>query len=469
MGNSNLFMKKSKGGYLVKRKFRILVFLIIFSFVLTACSNNKKDVGGSDTDKDKGKGPEEITFTYDSDLEGEITFWTWDGGMWDDIITEFNKFYPNIEVKKVVVAIGEMHNNLQTTLTAGSGAPDVSQVFAPQFPRYQSAELVEDLLQAPFDAGRFKDDMSDHAWNRWMSPDGEKLLGMPWNITPLVWFYREDIYESVGLPSDPEELGEFLQDPNNVLDAAQTLAANDIYMFEFRDSPAIQYGDSVGYFDSEFNWTRNTDKMAELLDFVKQGVQIGWGPQMSVLTNDEGKQLLKQGKVASFPGGINLSRQIEGVVPEQAGKWRATRAPIGLNVNMVGSTFIIPKQSENKEAAWAFVEWITRAEEAWKLYADLAVQPMWNHISSLPWFQEHTNEFLGGQQELKFYDTLDDLIPVRNYSRLDNMAWPLFIEKVNESIDKNIDSKTILNQIEENVSKQLQTEIEKLKQEMAAD
>src|SRR5690606_41368302 len=57
MGNSNLFMKKSKGGYLVKRKFRILVFLIIFSFVLTACSNNKKDVGGSDTDKDKGKGP----------------------------------------------------------------------------------------------------------------------------------------------------------------------------------------------------------------------------------------------------------------------------------------------------------------------------------------------------------------------------------------------------------------------------
>src|SRR5690606_41350024 len=102
----------------------------------------------------------------DYDLVGEVPFWTCVDGMRDDIITEYIKFYPNLEVKKVVVAIGERHNNLQTTLTAGSGDTDVSQVFAPQFPRYQSAELVEDLLQAPFDAGRFKDDMSDHAWNR---------------------------------------------------------------------------------------------------------------------------------------------------------------------------------------------------------------------------------------------------------------------------------------------------------------
>src|SRR5690606_41845274 len=109
----------------------------------------------------------------------------------------------------------------------------------------------------------------------------------------------------MGLPTDPEELGEYLQDTENVLDAARTLAANDIYMYEFRDSPAIQYGDAVGYFDSELNYTRNDERMIELLDFVKEGVQIGWAPQMSLVFSDEGKQLVKQGKAASFPAGTN--------------------------------------------------------------------------------------------------------------------------------------------------------------------
>lgn len=453
------------------KKFSRFILLLFIMLIITACSSEGSGDGPTNSEEPNNNNEnvedEGITFTYDSDLEGEITFWTWDGGMWPDVVEEFENHYPNIDVELVTIGIGDMHDRLQTTLSAGRDAPDVVQIFAPQFTRYQADGLLEDLLESPYDAGRFENDMSEHAWNRWRSVDGKQLIGMPWNITPLVFFYREDLYEQVGLPSDPEELGEFLQDPNNVITAAQTLEANDMYMFEFRDSPAIQYGDSVGYFDSDFNWQRNDDRMVELLDIVKQGVQIGWAPQMSVLVSDEGKELLKQGKVASFPGGINLSRQIEGVVPDQSGKWRVTRAPLGINVNMVGSTFGIPSQGENKEAAWAFTEWITRSEEAWKIYADLAVQSMWKHIANLPWVQEHENEFLGGQKDYKFYETLVDAIPVRNYSNLDDQAWPIYIESVNEAIDKNIDSKTTLQQIEDDALKQLAPEIEEMKEQLA--
>src|SRR5690606_17800555 len=120
-------------------------------------------------------------------------------------------------------------------------------------------------------------------WHRWKSWDGKRQLGIPWDLTIFVWYYREDIYEQVGLPTDPVELGEFLQDTDNVLYAAQVLAANNEYMYEWRDSPAIQYGDGLGYFDTELNYLRNDERMIELLDIVKQGVQIGWAPQMSVL------------------------------------------------------------------------------------------------------------------------------------------------------------------------------------------
>ena len=435
-----------------------LYLLLVFILVLSACSS--KETGGKKGEDGPNEKETELELTFDSSLEGEINFWTFVGGF-EEIIEEFNKVYPNIKVN--LVTNWEIHDNLQTTMNAGSGAPDVALVEVGQFPRYVTGDLLEDLLAEPYNAGRYKEMVSDYSWERWKSVDGEKLLGMPWDVTPGVFLYRADIYDQMGLPSEPEELGEFLLDPNNVLEAAKTLAANGIYMFEWRDSPAIQYGDAVGYFDSNYNWTRNDEKMVELLDFIKQGVQIGWAPQVSVLYDDAGKQLINQGKVASFPIGSWGARELQNLFPEQAGKWRATTMPLGLNVGLGGSTFVIPAQSKNKEAAWAFVEWTNLAEEAWKIFADDSIQPAWKHITNLPWYQEHVNEYLGGQFDYKLYDSIDDDIPVRRYTPLDGQAWPIYIDRIHESVDNNIDSRTTLNQIEEAALKQLGPEIEKLK------
>lgn len=206
--------------------------------------------------------------------------------------------------------------------------------------------------------------------------------------------------------------------------------------------------------------------MAELLDLVKRGHQLGWAPQISVLASDEGKQLVNQGKVASFPIGSWGARELENIFPEQEGKWRVTTMPLGLYVGLGGSSFMIPSQSQNKEAAWAFIEWMNMAEEAWKIFVEHSVQPGWRHITSLPWYQEHTNPYLGGQQAYQLYDQIASQIPVRRLTPLDGQAWPLYIEKVAEAIDQNIDSKTTLQQIEDNVLNQLSSEIEELKTKM---
>ncbi len=452
----------------------IFLFSILFMILLAGCNINSgadtKEPTAADTDNEVGEeGKEgesgEIEYTYDSSVSGEITFWSWDA-MFEDIIKEFNKVYPNVKVELVNMELGELHDNLQTTINAGEGAPDVAHMEQFQIARFQSEGLLVDVSQPPYNADRFQDLFSDYNWTRWQSYDETRQLALPWDIVPGVFYYRTDIYEQMGFPTDPEELGEFLQDPENVLTVAQTLSANGIYMYEWRDSPAIQYGDSVGYFDREYNYLRNDDRMAELLDIVKQGVQLNWAPQMSILYSDEGKQLVNQGKVASFPAGNNAARALEDIFPDQSGKWSVTRMPLGINVGLGGSTFVIPEQSENKEAAWAFIEYITLAEEAWKIFVEHSVQPGWRHITSLPWYQEHTNPYLGGQQAYQLYDQIASQIPVRRLTPLDGQAWPLYIEKVAEAIDQNIDSKTTLQQIEDNVLNQLSSEIEELKTKM---
>ncbi len=452
--------------------------MFVALFVIAGCSsggNLPTDTSGEQpstntnggTESEGSSEEESEGVTFDSSLTGEVTYWTFTGEELNTkIIEAFNKDYPNINIKPVSLEFGAMHDNLQTTLAAGNGAPDVALVEQGQFPRYMVGDLLEDLLQPPYDAGRYQEYVSDYSWERWKSVDGKQLLGMPWDVTPGVWFYRADIYEEMGLPSDPEELGIFLREPENVLMAAQTLAANGKFMFEWRDSPAIQYGDAIGYYDSEMNWVRNDEKMAELLDFVKRGNQLGWAPQMSVLFSDEGKQLVSQGKVASFPVGNWAARELKNIFPEQAGKWRATTLPLGLNVGLGGSTFVIPSQSQNKEAAWAFVEWMNLSEDAWKIWVEDSIQPAWKHITELPWYIEHTNEYLGGQLDYALYDSIDDNIPVRRMTPLDGASWPIYIEAVAEAIDNNIDSKTTLQQIEDNVEKQLGADINKIKSEL---
>src|SRR5690606_14513732 len=182
---------------------------------------------------------------------------------------------------------------------------------------------------------------------------------------------------------------------------------------------------------------------------VKEGIQIGWAPQLGYMS-EEGKQLVKQGKLASVTKGSFAARDLALHFPDQEGKWRATTMPLGLAVG-AGSTFVLPAQGQNKEAAWAFVEWMTLSEDAWKIFVEHSVQPSYTHIAALPWYQEHTNDFLGGQQDFKLYSSIDSQIPVKRLTPLDDRAWQHFIQNFNKSINENIDSKTILQQLEDTV------------------
>ncbi|WP_199617417.1 ABC transporter substrate-binding protein [Paenibacillus alkalitolerans] len=453
-----------------------LILLIAFALVITACgtggapaATEKPETTDSTTTDNAATNEvaaEEETNINDfminkDNLSGEITVWTF--VELKHVAEAFMKQFPNIKVK--VVNVGwEVHDKLATTLAAGSGAPDVAVVEQGQFPRYVTGDVLEDLLQPPFDAGKYEDYVSEYNWNRWKSVDGTKLFGMPWDVAPGVFFYRADIYEQLGLPSDPVELAEYMQDTENVLTIAQTLKADDKYFMEWGDGPVHWGGDEVGYFDTQMNWTRNSDRLVELLDITKRGEQIQWAPYKSVWS-DEGKAMLKKGELTGVVLGNWGAATLKDIVPEQKGKWRATSMPFGVHAGIGGSTFVIPKQSKNKEAAWAFVEWTNVSEDAWKVWLESDTLSGWEHIQEMDWYINHTNEFLGGQEDFKLYLELEKQIPARTLNPLDGKAWPIWLEGIQEAIKKNLDSKAIIQQIDENIQKKLKPDIDKLKQE----
>lgn len=410
-------------------------------------------------------------YAIDTNHSGEVTMWSFLIGnpVFEELLPEFNKVYPNIKVKIVDIEFGEMHDTLQNALAAGTGAPDIALVEEGQFGRYNYGGMLEDLKQAPYNAERLKDLIPEYNWTRWHSVDGKHLYGMPWDVTPIVTYYREDIIEQIGFPSSPEEFGEYIQDAENWLTLGEALKADDKFLLEFRDLPVQWAANQYGYFNSDLEWQRNNEQLINLMEISLRGQQLGLSAELSVYA-EEGQQYLEQGKLPIFVIGSFAARELSNWVPDQAGKWRVTRAPLGINGGQGGSSFVIPAQSKNKEAAYAFVEWMNLSEEAWKVFSSekYSIQSGYKHIWELDWYQNNTNSFLGGQRDIELYSELADTILPKRLTRLDGRSYDeVWLPSILAAFDNYTDPRAALQQIQEDIYTVLGPDIEKLREEMS--
>ena len=163
----------------------------------------------------------------------------------------------------------------------------------------------------------------------------------------------------------------------------------------------------------------DNEKLVKILDATKRGAQIGWAPHIGGLFDDKGKQMVKKGDLVGTAVGSSGAREIEKSFPELKGKWRATNLPLDINYGGGGSSFAMPSQSKNKEAAWAYMEWSMHYENAWKIWTNYSIEPGWKNIAALPWYSDHKSDYLGGQQDYNFDESLVDKIPVRRLTPLD--------------------------------------------------
>src|SRR5690606_18273563 len=152
-----------------------LVIFLSFTLVLAACggSNNsgETDAGNNNTVNTSNGGSnntsnpsgENDELVVNTELKGEIDVWTWSPQLMEVLLPGFNKYYPNIKVN--VVSVPDVRTKLITVLAAGTGAPDVSMMAVGTYPTLSSIEGLENLLEAPYNAGRSKEDFPPGYWD----------------------------------------------------------------------------------------------------------------------------------------------------------------------------------------------------------------------------------------------------------------------------------------------------------------
>lgn len=373
----------------------------------------------------------------------EITFWWWDdaGKIWAD---EYAKVEPNIKVNFVNTPFADSHDKLLTSFASGSGAPDVASLEIGRIGGFTAKGGLVNLLDAPFDAGKYKNDMVAYKWTQGSTADG-RLVAMPWDIGPAGVWYRTDIFEKLGLPTEPEKVEEIFGGADHKWDdffafAAQVKEKSAGKTFMVADAGTDIYGAAYrqlgeGYADGTKVLIKDKAVRPFQLaaDFRKQALDANiawWGADWAA------------GVKADAFAGMVIAAWMQGGLtrdqPQTVGKWRVVHAPEG-NYNWGGSFVAIPEQSKNKEAAWKFVQWATATAEGQNvLFKQSGVFPAYKPAWQDPLYDAPV-DFFGGQRVYRIWadiaDNVKAILRTPNDLQLDDIVGAELTKVLKEAKD----------------------------------
>lgn len=380
---------------------KIIVSLLATSMVVSSLVGCGSSNVSSSTTAEQGS---KIATTVDNDptsIKAHIEVGGWPSG--DDAFKAamegFNKVYPNIEVELVFTDPAAHHQALQTALAAGSGAPDVAMVEGAYIAQYKDSKALTDLYTLGADS--IKNDFGSFKWNQAISSDGSRLVAIPWDLGPTLYYYRTDVFQECGLPTDPDEVAELLSTWDGVLKVAEAVSIPGKRWF--LPSAAYPYQwlfINRDYYDKDLNLVLERDGDIECLNACLEIRNKGWDMNVDMWSG-EAYAAYAAGTCVSVAAGSWFSGFLKtDIDPDGAGHWGATVLPGSMPAtNWGGSFLVIPEQSKNKEAAWAFIKYMLATSEGQNTMFKAvdyfpAYEPAW---SAAPELYTDGDPYFGGQ------------------------------------------------------------------------
>jgi cellobiose transport system substrate-binding protein len=382
------------------KKIRLLPILVLCVFLtLAACSGSDE----ANTGDREGEGSS--TQQQAADDQVQLTMWVFGSTGYEALAERYtNEVNPNVIIDIQFSEREDMHSNLFTALSAGSGAPDITMIEVAFIDRYRNAT---DLFYNLYDYGAeaIRGDYLDWKWDMGQNAERTFLVGLPTDIGPTVMYYRKDVFEEAGLPTDPDEVSAFIPTWEEFREVA--LQIKERTGKPIVDGPELLFNalrDQAPehYFNTEDELILETSPYVKAAyDYTVQLIQEGvvgferlwstsWGNAMS------------DGSYAVLLAPAWMQGQIKGNAPDSAGLWALTTMPEGAG-NWGGSFVAIPKQSNHPAEAYDFISWLVSPENQLESYKDQGLFPSTPSIYNDPTFTDITDDYFSGIATAKVF------------------------------------------------------------------
>jgi multiple sugar transport system substrate-binding protein len=283
------------------------------------------------------------------------------------IIPAFEAAHPGVKVELVFMSTADHHQQLATAIAAGSGASDVVMLEQAWVGRFKDGEGFENLLAEPYNAGSLKDQFVEYKWNLATSVDQSRMIGLVWDIGPATLFYRRDIFEDAGLPSDPAEVDKLFSTWDGFLQAAEKvyipgkrwLVPSASYLYEW-------FWMNRDFYNEKLELNVEKPGALDALNAAIAMRQKGLDAQIDDMWSNEANAAFGSGAIAAVAAGCWYGGFLKSwIAPDAAGKWGVAHMPGGLSTsNWGGSYLAIPSQSPHKDLAWEFIKFACATSES---------------------------------------------------------------------------------------------------------
>ncbi|MFE0722945.1 ABC transporter substrate-binding protein [Streptomyces rochei] len=297
-----------------------------------------------------------------------LTYWTWTPGM-DKVVDLWNKG-PGKEQQITVTVKKQASGDTLVTkiLTAHKAgqAPDLVQAEYQALPTLVSNDALADISDEVDDVkGKF----ADGVWQQ-TTLGTDAVYAVPQDIGPMMFYYREDLFEQYGLEV-PATWEEFARTARELKKAAPdkdltTFSANDSGLF----AGLAQQADARWWTTEGEKWKVGIDDEAtrKVADFWGGLVEEGAIDNQPMYTPAWNKAL-NTGKQIAWVSAVWAPGTLTTAAPDTKGKWAMAPLPQwsgseNRTGSWGGSSTAVTTDSENREAAAKFAEWLNTDADA---------------------------------------------------------------------------------------------------------
>jgi cellobiose transport system substrate-binding protein len=390
------------------KKSSMLTVLTAMAFLTAACGGNEANneeaqADGGNNNANVDNEDAEVTDLGAEDAEVELSFWLFGATGYPELAEEYIEENPEVSITFQEIDMEDHHNNLFTALSAGSGAPDMAAIEVSEIDGYKNAE---DRFVNLYDLGaeEVEDDFLDWAWEVGSNVEGDFQFGLPTDIGPTVMFYRADIFEEAGLPSEPEEVEDLLQTWEDFEEAGDTIleetgtpmTGNPETLFNAKRDQAPEH-----YFNEEDELILDSapyvrEAFMDTSEMIEQGHVDNYG-----MWTPEWGGAMDDGGYATLLAPAWMQGVVKDNAPDQE-NWRVASMPEG-GGNWGGSYITIPDQSEHPEEAFAFMEWLLAPEQQQKAFENMGLFPSTPEVYEMETFTDFSDDYFGGQNTAEVF------------------------------------------------------------------
>ncbi|GAB4530882.1 MAG: hypothetical protein OHK0046_51640 [Anaerolineae bacterium] len=356
------------------------------------------------------------------------TFEVWLGGAnWDAFIAEFQEACPNLEILSGEREWGDIQTQVQLAITAGEGACDLCPMEQKDVSRFVYGGGLLDITDW---VEPYVDQISAGTWESVTGPD-DRIYGLPTDVGPVVIYYRRDVFELAGLPSDPESVSDMIPTWEDYLEVCQTIKENTgLYCFhnskannDARHYEMMLWSQGLGYYDNEGELTVASPANVATLELMGQFWDEDLVTDFSSWTDEwyAGFSSFDEPVASIVIAGWMELFLPTWIAPDTAGLWGVARMPGG-NAEMGGaraaldggSVLFIPAHSDQPEAARALMEYaVLNYDNALLWRTEFGLFPGLTEIYSDPALEE-PDPFFAGQVTNPLYLDVYSQVPSAN-------------------------------------------------------